>query len=236
MGNCLVQSLKAIVENENLEILGGFDLKVKYAAGDKVIGLAKSQGGSVTAKFVGDTSTIDIVIPSDGTTCYTSITEDGVLQIRNKYSLKRLQIGYLCENSINTAQLQYCTDINHLELKGGALKGDISNISNLTQMTALHVSNNTELYGDIKSLGTMTSLVMFSLTNTHISGTIESFVKESVKNGRSTGNISFSWNLGDVTFNGNTVDGTASSSLSWSPNSVDNTKTDVTLDGTTITI
>lgn len=112
--------------------------------------------------------------------------------IKNKYALT-YYLGAIenKENSYGSANkyfsiddLKYSTDLIHIRNNYGSARdskwhnagktnGDISSLSNLTNLNVVNLSN-TSVSGDISSLGNLTNLTSISLGNTSVSGNISS--------------------------------------------------------------
>ena len=89
----------------------------------------------------------------------------------------------------------------------------------------------------LSDLGENTSLLEITFSNGYNNSVLEEFVAAQVRSGRKTCSGIFINNLQKIYFNSvyyNTNIG--NKSVSWTPNLTDNTKTDVTLNGVTVTI
>lgn len=76
-------------------------------------------------------------------------------------------------------------------------------IPNKKSFTSLSLNRATKITGDISVLGVLTSLISMDLTDSVVTGTVESFVQKQVSRGRNTCNgLSVGFGPGNATFNG----------------------------------
>lgn len=159
--DCLVTKLKASVDNNDLFKLGEFKIKNVYSASGitetncaidfKTCTVRTNKGGYFATSFAG------LNEPSSRLTELTVINEqrlyfsngDYDIIIGDKYNIYEL---YMPDNyplkRVDLADLKYCTKLWNVSARNAA-QGDIANFSGCTQLGALVLSNNNEVYGDI---------------------------------------------------------------------------------------
>lgn len=235
MKNCLVKKLKAVVDNNNLEYLGGIEFiinsesditgqVVRSIATDSaritVIGNGTMTVNTSPATTYGDGETF--VIPNLVRTLTFSAGNYKV-RIDNKYALAELRFGGVAWKSLN--QVKNCNDITILVATTlGYVPGNLSSLEGMTQMTQLSMDRTYGYEGNIKSLGKLTALTTLNITKNSsypslIEGDVLDFVGEQVKSGRTTmsSNSPLSCNgiLEQVTFNGKTFSNASSARMTW---------------------
>jgi hypothetical protein len=154
-----------------------------------------------------------IIIPTDTksfelTNSYMSLDIKDIADKLNKSNITSLEKIRISQTSV-----------------GNKLFGDISYFAR-TGIKNIDISGNTNISGDIQSLGSIITLENIALRDTSVSGTIESFVVAQRAAGRTTGSVSGNsagWGL--VTFNGSTTN--AKGAVSW-------TASTITMNGVTI--
>lgn len=104
-----------------------------------------------------------------------------------------------------------------------------------TKVTDINFLSSTMIVGDIQGLGSCLAATNIAFGHSKCSGTVESLIKKMVSLGKTSGSFTCSsTNNSDVTFNGSKSN--AISGVSWVPNSIDATKTDITMNGITVTV
>lgn len=91
-------------------------------------------------------------------------------------------------------------------------------LSNITTLQEILLENTKvpTLVGDITAFGGLVNLTTLRIAGTVIGGTVESFVAAQVAAGRATcDGIAIGANMGNVTFNGSLITGSAAKTLSW---------------------
>lgn len=105
----------------------------------------------------------------------------------------------------------------------GNITGDISSLSALpATMTQISLNNNSEITGNINSLGKFTNLTILGLNGTGITGTVESFVQAMRANGKTTNSegINIGNTLSNATFNGATIPSGTAKTLTWTASTI----------------
>lgn len=235
MNNCLVTKLKAVVDNNDLEYLGGIEFIVnsekditgqivKSIDTDKaritVIGNGTMTVNTSPSSTYGNGETF--VVPNLARTITFSAGNYKV-RIDNKYALADLRFGGVAWKSLN--QVKNCNDITILAVTMlGYVTGNLSSLEGMTKLTQLSLDRTYGYTGNIKSLGKLTSLTTLNITKNSsyeslIEGDVLDFVGEQVKSGRTTMSsdspLSCNGILEQVTFNGKTVSNASSARMTW---------------------
>lgn len=122
-----------------------------------------------------------------------------------------------------------------------SILGDISSIQHLKNLEEILFSNMTGITGTTTQLGAYFPNLrnMHQLSNTGFSGSIEDFVRArlSLTPSQKSGTVSqlYGHNNHNLTFNGSTIP-TNNPDIVWKPNTIDNTRTDITMGSITVTI
>lgn len=239
MKNCLVTKLKAVVDNNDLEYLGGIEFIVNSEsditgqvvrsidtdnARITVIGNGTMTVNTSPATTYGDGETF--VIPNLARTLTFSAGNYKV-RIDNKYALADLRFGGVTWKSLN--QVKNCNDLTILVVTTlGYVPGNLSSLEGMTKLTQLALDRTYGYTGNIKSLGKLTSLTSLNITKNSsyaslIEGDVLDFVGEQVKGGRTTMSsdspLSCNGILEQVTFNGKTVLNASSARMTWESSS-----------------
>ena len=127
------------------------------------------------------------------------------ITIENKYLLSRLVSrggsGKVNIFKIDLSEFEYATNLQYLNLNYTSdLKGNIESLKNCP-LIELKLDANTQIYGDIASLGASVNLTTFNFNFTKVSGEIVQFAEAQVAAGRTNGTLAIETN-GIVTLNG----------------------------------
>lgn len=202
MKNCLVKKSKAVVDNNDLEYLGGIDF---------IVNSEKDITGQIVKSI--DTDKARITVIGNGTmtvnTSPSSTYGNGEtftipnlarnltfsagnykVRIDNKYALADLRFSGVVWKSLN--QVKNCNDITILVATMlGYVPGNLSSLEGMTKLTQLQLDRTYGYTGNIKSLGKLTALTNINLTKNEshdslIEGDVLDFVSEQVKSGRTS--------------------------------------------------
>lgn len=217
MENCLVTKLKSTVDNDSLKKLGVLTFV--------------SQSGF----FIRMDSPVEVFIDgvSQGmknTQFYYDQAAEHTIELKNKYALTSFQT--YANAGVELSELSYlvnCTSINFSAQSASGITGNLSDIFNCDACTAFTMGGSLNVLGNIKVLAEKfpsLSTLVFSVEL--VTGSIEEFVRQYRAQGRTTGTINtlISYN-GRITFNGEYVNQTSASDMSWTENTI-------TFDGVTI--
>lgn len=133
----------------------------------------------------------------------------------------------------NISALSECPTLEDISIKDTNLEGDISSLSDSTNLKSIQITKATEVHGVIDSLGKLTGLTYIYFQGCNISGNLEDLVHKQRGKGRTetTGDdtgISCGYGIGNnVYFNGSKVRLKGGRVLTWTP-------TKITFDGVTI--
>lgn len=186
MGNCLKTQLKAVVSNDNLEILGCLTLVFK-----KMTNPTNEQGKLVMNPVVGET--LDVTLYGDGDIKKGSVTgesqgkhitmvrngpdyavvanEDVQVVIDSKYDIDYMKITQA--SVINTKKMSYLTGLTKIDAYANCLlEGDTKYLKPLTGLTYFSLDGCSGIYGDIANLSPATTYLRLSGTN--VTGDINS--------------------------------------------------------------
>lgn len=182
MGNCLVTKLKGISNNPELLRLGEMRIKIKKVDNptDHTQGFSIAVTKPITLEIVGEGYFTDrtllenkgktLTLNSNITNSVWVSNNDVTIAILDKYSLKSLFCyydgegsGVYSENiSINISDLDYSVNMNLIYLPNSQAYGDISALKSLSKLSDINLSN-TQVYGDISALKSLTNLRAFTL-------------------------------------------------------------------------
>lgn len=189
MKNCLVEKLKAVVNNDELPKLNTIRIKISNSE--------ISNKNFVTVTFIGNLSTspntaklyhtyqnaVDDVdgfteLPSQTSTrtnsCYLSVGEY-YIEISPK-DIYRLSVNYQTTATINFGGLndfEYVSTLENLSVAGARIEGDISKINKNVNMNTLVLQGCSDVNGNISKINTLTLLQSINLANTQVSGSLE---------------------------------------------------------------
>ena len=255
MGKCLVTQLTESVNND-LPLFGKVIFKVNITSpidgylylgvnGETTFELSDPTKRFYQSGAPNPSDTNKITIHANGS-LYHQLRDIGEydLIVSPNYNFITFDSHYYTFTNCNDLQnLFEYSSITSIFTSGrdGQFKGDISALKgkNMTQCT---MPNQSDIKGDFDSVfGPMTNLIQFQIDGSKITGTIEGFVQQQVKAGRS--NYAFEANkvgyLGAVkglTFKGNPIPLKSNDYISWQINQSDNTKIDIDVNGITTTI
>lgn len=213
MNNCLVTKLKGVVNDNNLNYLGGIILYAPISDGsykspirdssnterilvtilDDAVTITDVKGDAVIvdSKHGYCTKYGDALILSGATNNYVRVL------VAPKYNITYINCGL---DSLPEAQeanaissISYLDSIANLQIQRNRMQGDISSLKTCPNIATLNMSWNSLLYGNIvEALGTLTSLGTLGIASLKkiFTGSFDELVKAQVSNGRTIGSIS----------------------------------------------
>lgn len=209
MENCLKTQLKGSVNNSNLPVFDAFVLKVNNTTQEnKVFTVNGSVGDVITIEASeskiqfnqqsAPANKLSFTCTSSNKLVYCYPGEYTV-RIKSKYKVKALNLT------------QYIAiDIDQIGK---------TNIETFSANYAVSSYTGINTNGDITSLGALTSITSINLIYTAVTGSVEDFVKEQVKNGRSTVGtsepISFGKTTTTIPLGSKNTDNSTNWYLSW---------------------
>lgn len=249
MGKCLVTKLNGVVSNNEILKIGELRVKIDstdapsyynhfIATGNEVV-VSKLVDDGLNAEFPNSFGTEG---GYDG-----NLSGKGRLSIMNKYNITTLELNQLAfpefdileeikymkglvslqslNQYLDAGKLAYTSVltsliVNHIEGKLSTLANSIPNISTL-------YVNQSSIRGDISELGALVKITKIDVSNTNVTGSLESFVKAQRAAGRTTcADIQFQNTQTNLTFNGSNI--TNNGNLSWTSNSITYNKQTIT--------
>lgn len=205
---CLVTKLLGVVNNKSLIKLGEKRLVANSPKGDFAVKYPASQKKDSIGLYALDSdynilSTATIPANDNGYYMNVNTTQiDGVsyYSIKEFNSIVLINIGnslwakVKCPLSVfkYCKQLESITDIAH------ATSGDLKELSELTTLKNLNFTYNTALTGDISVLGKLVNLVTLiintsgEISQTNVTGSIETLATSQIAAGRNSGTLSIS--------------------------------------------
>ena len=246
--NCLVTRLRAVVDDDSLEILDDGTIRCTW--------LSITQSSNSVLWF-GAYSELEVRL----TTHKPLVAVKGIDNIRYVSSCD-LSPDLVSNTATNLLLYQYkdfgnpftLEDLNltaktNLEVinLNGSLKAcnlsGLNSIVNKNKVQNIIVNNNSLLTGDISVLGNFTSLTIVDFSNTGIDGKIEDMIRNFVTNSKTSGSLNISYGTGSqVTFNNATLTGNFGKTVTWSKSgstvtiNLTNTQTSAIIDTVTITV
>lgn len=201
MGKCLVTKLAGVVDNNDLERLGQFKITIAdggnpnygvyMETSDKKKPNAYIEGNGnfiwVDSNLdAGKTAVLDgtrkLSVPAEGTT-YDLYVKD----IYKITSISNLSYG----STFDVAVLRKCKSLALLELQNTKAYGHLSDIKDCP-LTSLNIVEALTLNSTLEELGVFTSLETITVGgNKGVAGSVEGLIQNFIKNGRTTGNITF---------------------------------------------
>lgn len=173
--NCLVEKLKSVVNNDNLEVLGSFKIIPTSSSAYFEVGFNDNLGNYETSHvkltdcYVGDNIT-DFILPASSPARYniTITGENPCILFSNKYKLNSIKTDYIniaLDNNIFIEE-----NLSHFYVANGIVSGDITDIAAKLGSTnpgidlRLGTSSST-ITGDVSSLGSV-----YKFRNMYIQG------------------------------------------------------------------
>ena len=197
MGNCLKTQLKEVVNNDNLVTLNTLRFLVKQ--------LSNPTNNTQTFRIVGSPIEVPESYPMTDSEHLANGNYDVTLS--NKYDITQITCADAAALKGSIAEFKYITGLQRLiyinnsnnETLVNRKYGDLSDLSALTNLVALFLSN-TAVSGDISNLGAMKKCKNISLPSS-VSGSIEGFVAKRCLAGATQDSIQLIIpNKSDVTF------------------------------------
>lgn len=131
----------------------------------------------------GGTSTYHTETLPAGTNRFFLKNENQIVEIDNKYCIKKLTPNVNAHRyylSINVDSLKYSQELEYIN---SILTGNISSLSG-TDLTILYGIDSHSLFGDIAEISDLSNIEELAISNTSVSGSVESFVKGQINAGR----------------------------------------------------
>lgn len=220
--NCSFTKLLGSVENDNLDILGAFDISISSInAGKLKIYSLVSQKVELLEGSSSQSVGGEITIPANQEFVIYGTSNAIKLRITDKYAIKGVREGSSavsqvslnidkfkkCENleyidfptisqvptiTGNLSSLSGCTNLKSLIVRFSGITGDLHNLSNLVNLENIRLTDS-QITGDISVFGNMSNLTNININGTGIYGSLESIVKGQVSNGNTSGSISWGY-------------------------------------------
>lgn len=248
MEKCLVTKLNGVVSNNDILKIGELRVKIDstkspeyynhfIATGDKVI-VNKLVDDGLKAEFPNSFGTEG---GYDG-----KLSGIGRLSIMNKYNITSLELFQLAfpefdifeeikymkalkslksyNQNLNIEKFPYSSVLIYLNVHN--IDGRLSELASKIPNVSTLYADRSSVGGNISDLGALIKLTKIDVSNTNVTGSLESFVVAQRRSGRSTCNgITFQNTQTNLTFNGAAIN--ANGSLSW-------TSSAITYNGTTV--
>lgn len=194
---CLQTKLKSVVDNDNLEYLNCITFNRKSDISGDTIGFKAKAGSTITVDIIKGTGAIskernysdnlqhlEYVITNAGAMNYIRCKAgDYIINVSSKNDITYF---YTESASIDIDSLQY-VPLTYLACINTQSRGDIANLVKVNkELNAVIVKFNTNITGNINSLGGNTSLSEIRLSETSITGSIEGLVAAQMAAGRTT--------------------------------------------------
>lgn len=230
MGNCLLTTLNASVNNDALPYFDTFKFTLKAKSNatsfsnniktfnNDVIKLSMKGDGYFTNSSGTENLGKSITYTMPTTEClkdvYYKSTEPVDIYINHKYSLTRLNITPSILASIDISQFKDCVNLTYIAAMDCGASGNLSDIANL-QLTYLAVNGGSisGTVSDFYPFKDITALGISSCSN--IYGEIGTILGRLIDNGRTTSSTLIIYPNGssNLTYNGNPITYTGSSSF-----------------------
>lgn len=187
MNNCLVTKLKAVVENNDLPVLGEFQIKMNAIPSflvNQTLYLQFNVDSEIYSadgtKFVDNQGnpTSDRVSFTANVGKYVNLPMSAItICVKNKYNITDIRCNFERVEPINISDICYASNITRIDAK---LYGDIADLHGLTSLTRLHSTNTSKYYnlnkvliGNIGAINTLRSLTFLSLGFSKLNGNLE---------------------------------------------------------------
>lgn len=248
MEKCLVTKLNGVVSNNEILKIGELRVKIDSTDAPEYYNHFNATGNKVIVnKLVDDGLNVEFPNSFGTEGGYDGkLSGKGRLSIMNKYNLTKLELNQLAfpefdileeikymkelaslqsfNQHLNTEKFPYSSVLTGLNVHN--IDGRLSALANkIPNVSTLYV-NNSSIGGDISELGALIKLTSIDVSNTNVTGSLESFVVAQRSSGRSIcDGITFQNTQTSLTFNDAAI--TANGSLSW-------TASTMTYNGTTV--
>jgi hypothetical protein len=198
MGNCLLTEYKSVVNNDALGVYGEFKIILTREGDTAGEGLIMKGGGIITTSnainvyelteiwgeltnLVASNVTSFSVVDNNKLYAYVpQVKGDTTLKASDKYSItlisNRMVGNKLIKlNKNDLSVFNGLMALTRLQITSSGIKGDISNLGELTSLSILEFDlDNVNMYGDISSLKELTALTRIDFnTNTKIVGEVK---------------------------------------------------------------
>lgn len=246
MENCLVTTLKGIIDNDKLDYLGTIHVTCKTDA-DSDIYMSKLSGKDVTVKVLTDGITITHVIGDNGSLIDSknALLPDNASGVRVRFSAANTDVELLIRNKYYVTTLQGIQAIHgnikacyellsfYFDNRYNTANLNVSQLSDSENLSKLQLSSG--WFGNIKEVAVKEDLTYCVLSRSNISGAVEDFVAVRKHLAQDSGNISMNVTLTHITFKAEVCQ-EANTPLIWQPNSVNSSYTDISHDNRETTI
>lgn len=186
--SCTILKINEDIVNDNLPRLG--ELSINFAK----IENPSSDSQKIVVSF---TESVEVYVKNGNFTDSTLSTNEGTKKtitsetilyvtngstfvISNKYALKKLDLTDLSKSKnkyLKLEDLEYCSNINSLNLNGTNSVGNLEFLSNMKKLRVLNISN-TFIYGNIDAITNSYKLEYFIFYYCNIYGSIESYTNK----------------------------------------------------------
>lgn len=248
MKKCLVTKLNGVVSNNEILKIGELRIKIDSTDTPTIYNHFKATGNEVIVNKLVDEG-LNAEFPNNFGTeggYDGNLSGKGRLSIMNKYNITSLELNTLAfpefdileetkfmkaltglqsfKQHLNIEKFPYSSVLTSLNVHN--IDGKLSALANkIPNVSTLYVDQSS-IEGNISELGALIKLTKIDVSNTNVTGSLESFVIAQRSSGRSICNgIIFQNPQTNLTFNGVAID--ANGSLSW-------TASTMTYNGTTI--
>lgn len=241
MEKCLVTKLNGVVSNNEILKIGELRVKIDSTGTPTVYNHFKATGNEVIVNKLVDGG-LNAEFPNqfgaeggyDG-----NLSGKGRLSIMNKYNITELELNTLAfpefdileeikfmkglislqsfKQNLNIEKFPYSSLLTSLNVHN--IDGKLSALANkIPNVSTLYVDQSS-IEGDISELRALVKLDKIDVSNTNVTGSLESFVKAQRAAGRTTcEKIQFQNTQTNLTFNGSNI--TNNGNLSWTSNSI----------------
>lgn len=248
MEKCLVTKLNGVVSDNEILKIGELRVKIDSTDTPTIYNHFKASGNEViVSKLVDDGLNAEFPNSFGTKGGYDgNLSGKGRLSIMNKYNITSLELNSLVfpefdileeikfmkalvdlqsfKQHLNIEKFPYSSVLTSLTVHN--IDGRLSALaSKIPNVSTLYIDQSS-IEGDISELGALIKLAKIDVSNTNVTGSLESFVVAQRSSGRSICNgITFQNPQTNLTFNGVAID--ANGSLSW-------TASTMTYNGTTV--
>ena len=169
---CLVQRLKAEVNNDNLEVFGSFVIEITAASSSDM----RIIFSAPTLIVIDKNGTITEVTSSDYQTSLSGFPVGSTITVTNKYKIKNLTLSG--QKIKNIEDLKYCA-IDTISLTTVAVSGLLENVFYSTTAVRGIKLYNVNIGGTISDLvGKLSKTTQFEIQYTPITGSLDDIVEE----------------------------------------------------------
>lgn len=200
--DCLVTKLKSVVDNDNLNILGGIKFKVKGSNIRMGIFIAPLVGKEYTLTLLEEGKTFSnprgyARLIDSKNVVFTDYNNDAItingadantlsdVLLKSKYDIREI---FQNAHAINLSDLEYSTGMLVLNCSDASCVGNLTSLKNLTNLERVDLSWNQDVTGEINDLSNLTNLTSINVggVSRKISGSISTFITGQKQAGRTT--------------------------------------------------